>query len=128
MGICFATVEQSNVGVVESCGKFEKLARPGKKKRDYSFPRRIALLNTFFSSGCICLNPCTESIAGRVTLRIQQLDVRVETKTQDNVFVTVIVAVQVRLPLYIISSQFFLTLDTSICSITSYLSAFTMRK
>eukprot|EP01102_Stenamoeba_stenopodia_P004573 TRINITY_DN14875_c0_g1_i1.p1 TRINITY_DN14875_c0_g1~~TRINITY_DN14875_c0_g1_i1.p1 ORF type:complete len:284 (-),score=51.59 TRINITY_DN14875_c0_g1_i1:343-1194(-) len=72
MGICFATVEQSNVGVVESCGKFEKLARPG----------------------CICLNPCTETVAGRVTLRIQQLDVRVETKTQDNVFVTVIVAVQ----------------------------------
>jgi len=72
MGICFATVEQSNVGVVESCGKFEKLARPG----------------------CVCLNPCTESVAGRVTLRIQQLDVRVETKTQDNVFVTVIVAVQ----------------------------------
>eukprot|EP01102_Stenamoeba_stenopodia_P020775 TRINITY_DN8226_c0_g1_i1.p1 TRINITY_DN8226_c0_g1~~TRINITY_DN8226_c0_g1_i1.p1 ORF type:complete len:140 (+),score=12.71 TRINITY_DN8226_c0_g1_i1:128-547(+) len=72
MGICYAMIEQSTIGVVEDCGKFESLARPG----------------------CVCLNPCTGSVVARVSLRVQQLEVRVETKTQDNVFVTIVVAVQ----------------------------------
>lgn len=72
MGVCCSTVETSTMGVVESCGKFDRMARPG----------------------FVCLNPCSETISGRVNLRIQQLEVRVETKTQDNVFVNVIVAVQ----------------------------------
>jgi len=41
------------------------------------------------------LNPARcESLAGIVSLRIQQLDVTIETKTKDNVFVHVVVAVQ----------------------------------
>lgn len=35
-----------------------------------------------------------ERVAGTLSLRVQQLDVRCETKTRDNVFVTVIVSVQ----------------------------------
>jgi len=39
--------------------------------------------------------PCFgEAMAGTVSLRIQELDVKCETKTQDNVFVTVYVSVQ----------------------------------
>src|SRR5262245_16075906 len=38
--------------------------------------------------------PLVDHIAGRLNLRVQQLDVKVETKTEDNVFVHVIVAVQ----------------------------------
>jgi len=38
--------------------------------------------------------PFIDRIAGRLSLRIQQLDVRVETKTRDNVFVFVVVSVQ----------------------------------
>ena len=38
--------------------------------------------------------PWFESVAGRVNLRVQQFKVEVETKTQDNVFVRVIVSVQ----------------------------------
>jgi regulator of protease activity HflC (stomatin/prohibitin superfamily) len=72
MGLCCTTIEQSTIGLVEGCGKYDRLARPG----------------------LICLNPCTESVTGRVSLRVQQLEVRVETKTQDNVFVTVVIAVQ----------------------------------
>lgn len=37
--------------------------------------------------------PC-ESVAGRVSLRVQELKVKLETKTLDNVFVTVDVSVQ----------------------------------
>jgi len=43
MGICYATIGQSTVGIVEDCGKFERLARPG----------------------CTCLNPCTGSVVGK---------------------------------------------------------------
>jgi len=72
MGCC-ASVSQSKVGVVQRCGKFERLAQPG--------------LN--------CLNPCQfESLAGTVNMRIRQLDVTCETKTQDNVFVEITVSVQ----------------------------------
>lgn len=38
--------------------------------------------------------PIVDRIAGRLSLRIQQLDVRIETKTKDNVFVFVVVSVQ----------------------------------
>ena len=37
--------------------------------------------------------PCEQN-AGTVTFRVQQLDVRVETKTKDNVFLTAVVSVQ----------------------------------
>ena len=38
--------------------------------------------------------PIVDSVAGRLSLRIQQLDVVVETKTKDDVFVKVKVSVQ----------------------------------
>jgi len=72
MGIC-ASVEQANVGMIESCGKFTRTAPAG--------------LNF--------LNPCAcESISGTISLRIQQVDVTVETKSKDNVFVHLVVSVQ----------------------------------
>jgi regulator of protease activity HflC (stomatin/prohibitin superfamily) len=70
---CFAVVNQGNVGLVTSCGKFQRKA----------------------GSGCHILNPLIcEMVSGYVSTRIQQLDVSVETKTKDNVFVTCIVSVQ----------------------------------
>jgi len=38
--------------------------------------------------------PVIDQVVGRVSMRVQQLDVRVETKTKDNVFVFVVVSVQ----------------------------------
>ena len=35
-----------------------------------------------------------ERVAGKLSLRVQQLDVRVDTKTKDNVFVRIVVSVQ----------------------------------
>ncbi len=66
------TVEQQQAAIVQRFGKFARVAPAG-----LSFKV-----------------PFTESVAGRVNLRVQQLDVEVETKTRDNVFVKVVVSVQ----------------------------------
>lgn len=66
------TVRQQTAAIVERFGKFRKIATAG--------------LNIKI--------PVIDTIAGRVSLRVQQLDVRVETKTKDNVFVFVVVSVQ----------------------------------
>eukprot|EP00005_Dracoamoeba_jomungandri_P006075 CAMPEP_0174249876 /NCGR_PEP_ID=MMETSP0439-20130205/212_1 /TAXON_ID=0 /ORGANISM="Stereomyxa ramosa, Strain Chinc5" /LENGTH=297 /DNA_ID=CAMNT_0015329807 /DNA_START=67 /DNA_END=960 /DNA_ORIENTATION=+ len=72
MGCC-VSVGQSNIGIIQRCGKFNRVA-----------PAGLNILNP-----CLC-----ESMAGRVSLRIQQLDVLCETKTKDNVFVEINVSVQ----------------------------------
>ena len=66
------TVKQQTAALVERFGKFNKVA----------------------SAGLNFKIPFIDRIAGRLSLRVQQLDVRVETKTKDNVFVFVIVSVQ----------------------------------
>ena len=66
------TVTQQTAAVVERFGKFVRIAPAG--------------LNFKI--------PFIDRVAGRLSLRVQQLDVRVETKTKDNVFVFVIVSVQ----------------------------------
>nr|AHA84205.1 hypersensitive-induced response protein [Phaseolus vulgaris] len=68
-------VDQSNVAIKEHFGKFSDVLEPG----------------------CHCLPWCLGyQIAGGLSLRVQQLDVRCETKTKDNVFVTVVASVQYR--------------------------------
>ena len=71
---CFVCVRTQEVGVVEDLGQFKKLLDPGLH----------------------CITYPLQSIVGRMSLRIQQLDVLCETKTKDNVFVQVGVAVQYR--------------------------------
>ena len=68
----FFTVKQQTVVVVERFGKF------------------LSLRN----SGLHLKIPVVDRIAGKVNLRIQQLDVIIETKTKDNVFVKMKVSVQ----------------------------------
>lgn len=66
-------IPEDRVAVVEYFGKFSSLAHPG----------------------CLCLPvPCIWTHAGAVSMRIQQLNVRVETKTKDNVFISLVIAVQ----------------------------------
>jgi len=66
------TVKQSTAAVVERFGRFHSIKRPGLQFKI----------------------PFLDRVAGRLTLRVQQLDVLVETKTQDNVFVKLKVSVQ----------------------------------
>lgn len=68
----FFTVEQQSLALVERFGKFMRTAKPG--------------LNFKW--------PIVEKVAARVNLRVQQLDIKAETKTQDNVFVHIMVSVQ----------------------------------
>jgi len=69
---CFFTISTSEVGVIESWGKFNRLTQPGLG---------------------FVLCPM-EQLVGRLSFRVQQLDVRVETKTLDNVFLVAVVSVQ----------------------------------
>ncbi len=65
-------VKQQQVAVVERFGKFIAIRNPGLH----------------------ILIPMVDRVAGRLSLRIQQLDVIVETKTKDDVFVQMKVSVQ----------------------------------
>jgi len=65
-------VPQQTMGVIERLGKFSRILGPG--------------LNFKI--------PIIERVAGKESIRIRQLDVPVETKTQDNVFVNLGVSIQ----------------------------------
>lgn len=68
----FFTVEQRTTAIVQRLGKFVREAGPGLHVKV----------------------PFIDKVIGRVNLRVQQLDVKIETKTEDNVFVQMVVAVQ----------------------------------
>lgn len=66
------TVEQQTVAIVQRLGRFHTASGPGIH---FKFP-------------------VIDHIVSRLNLRVQQLDVAVETKTEDNVFVDMLVSVQ----------------------------------
>jgi regulator of protease activity HflC (stomatin/prohibitin superfamily) len=68
----FFTVKQQSSFIVERFGKFQSIRNSGLQLKV----------------------PIIDRIAGKVNLRIQQLDVIIETKTKDNVFVKLKVSVQ----------------------------------
>jgi regulator of protease activity HflC (stomatin/prohibitin superfamily) len=70
----FFTIDTAQVAVITRFGKFLRVAQPG--------------LNWKW--------PIIDSIAGRVSLRVNQINLTMETKTKDNVFVTIPISVQNR--------------------------------
>jgi regulator of protease activity HflC (stomatin/prohibitin superfamily) len=68
----FFTVQQRTAAIVQRFGKFVREVGPGIHAKI----------------------PIIDRVIGRISLRVQQLDVKIETKTQDNVFVQMVVAVQ----------------------------------
>ena len=68
----FFTVKQQSAAIVERFGRY----------------------NSIRQSGLHLKIPFIDRIAGKLNLRIQQLDVIIETKTKDNVFVKMKVSVQ----------------------------------
>ncbi|MDR2735363.1 MAG: SPFH domain-containing protein [Puniceicoccales bacterium] len=68
------TVEQQTCAIIERFGKFIRIAYPGLQFKI----------------------PIIDGIRARLSLRINQLDVNVETKTNDNVFINILVSVQYR--------------------------------
>ena len=70
----FFTVDTAQVAIITRFGKFLRVANPG--------------LNWKW--------PMIDSIAGRISLRVNQITLTMETKTKDNVFVTIPISVQNR--------------------------------
>ena len=68
----FFTVEQAHAGIVQRLGKFSRIAPPGLNFK----------------------MPFLDTVVANLTLQVQQLDVKVETKTKDNVFVQIPISVQ----------------------------------
>lgn len=91
------TVKQQTAKVVERLGKFHSIR----------------------SAGLHLKIPVIDKIAGKVNLRIQQLDVMVETKTKDNVFVDIKISVQYKVIEQSIYNAFY-KLDNPTDQITAY--------
>src|SRR5579871_4998378 len=70
----FFTVSTSEVAVITRFGKFLRVAEPGLNWK----------------------RPFFDSVAGLVSLRVNQITLTMETKTKDNVFVTIPISVQTR--------------------------------
>jgi regulator of protease activity HflC (stomatin/prohibitin superfamily) len=70
----FLTVNTAEVAIITRFGKFLRVAEPG--------------LNWKW--------PLIDSVAGRISLRVNQISLTMETKTKDNVFVTIPISVQNR--------------------------------
>ncbi len=91
------TVKQQTAAIVERFGKFHSIRNPGL---------HIKI-------------PIVDKISGKLSLKIQQLDVLVETKTKDDVFTRIKVSVQYQ----VIKNQVydaFYRLDNPYSQITSY--------
>jgi len=76
-GLCIVvsglfTVEQQTRAIVERFGKFQKVAGPGLHFKV----------------------PVVDRVAGRITHRVRELEVKVESKTRDDVFVDILIATQ----------------------------------
>ncbi|BCD89886.1 protease [Francisella halioticida] len=72
MACSISLVETQSVNIIERFGKFVRIQKAGLNFRI----------------------PFIERVAGKVSLRVQQLDIIAETKTRDNVFVHIKVSVQ----------------------------------
>jgi regulator of protease activity HflC (stomatin/prohibitin superfamily) len=68
----FFTVQTSEVAIVQRLGKFARVAGPGLNWK----------------------TPWLETVVRRMSLKVLQFDLQVETKTQDNVFVQIHVSIQ----------------------------------
>jgi regulator of protease activity HflC (stomatin/prohibitin superfamily) len=64
---CVYCISTSEVGIVGKLGKFDRIE----------------------DAGCHCINPCSETLQGRLSLRVQQIECRVDTKTFDNALVVI---------------------------------------
>ena len=94
----FFIVKQQSAAVVERFGKFVSIRQSGLQIKI----------------------PIVDSVAGRLSLRIQQLDVVVETKTKDDVFVKLKVSVQFKVIKEKVYDAFY-KLDNPADQITSFI-------
>ena len=92
----FFTVRQQTAVSIERFGKFESIRHSGLQMKI----------------------PIIDKIAARISLKIQQLDVIVETKTLDDVFVKIKVSVQ-----FVLSKKKYMMLSINLSTHTTKLPA-----
>ncbi|MGJ8548423.1 SPFH domain-containing protein [Winogradskyella undariae] len=97
LGLSFFVVKQQTAAIIERFGKF----------------------NSIRHSGLQLKIPFVDKIAGKLSLKIQQLDVIIETKTLDDVFVKLKVSVQYKVVTESVYDAFY-KLDYPHDQITSY--------
>jgi len=83
------TVETAQVAIVQRLGKFARVAGPGLNWK----------------------TPMIEAVVKRMSLKVQQFDVQVETKTQDNVFVQIPVSIQYKVMPEAVEAAFYKLTD-----------------
>jgi len=93
----FFTVKQQSAAIIERFGKFHSIRHSGLQMKI----------------------PIVDRVAGRMSLKIQQLDVLVETKTLDDVFVRLKISVQFKVIAEKVYDAFY-KLDYAHDQITSY--------
>jgi regulator of protease activity HflC (stomatin/prohibitin superfamily) len=81
----FFTVQTAEVAIVQRLGKFARVAGPGLNWK----------------------TPYLETVVKRMSMKVQQFDVQVETKTQDNVFVQIPVSIQYKVIPDAVESAFY---------------------
>lgn len=99
--VFFATVkvvQEKSAKVVQRLGSFSRILHPG-------------------INFCI---PFVETVAGTVSLKVQQLDVHIETKTKDDVFVKLQISVHVQIMKNRVREAFY-ELDDPYSQISSYI-------
>ncbi|HEY4979055.1 MAG TPA: SPFH domain-containing protein [Candidatus Acidoferrum sp.] len=85
----FFTVETAQVAIVQRPGKFARVAGPGLNWK----------------------TPLIEAVVRRMSMKVQQFDVQVETKTQDNVFVQIPVSIQYKVMPEAVEAAFYKLTD-----------------
>src|SRR5271165_2831142 len=85
----FFTVETGQVAIVQRLGKFARVAGPGLNWK----------------------TPLIENVVTRMSMKVQQFDVQVETKTQDNVFVQIPVSIQYKVMPEAVEAAFYKLTD-----------------
>src|SRR5579862_9863835 len=93
----FFTVRTAQVAIVTRFGKFVRVAQPGLNWK----------------------TPFLEAVAGQMSLRVNQITLIVETKTRDNVFVTIPISIQNRVRPETVYDAFYKLSDPS-AQIKSY--------
>lgn len=89
------------------------------KQQTAAIVERFGRFNSVRNSGLQIKIPIIDRIAGRINLKIQQLDVIVETKTKDDVFVHLKVSVQYQVMRANVYDAFY-KLESPAAQITSY--------
>jgi regulator of protease activity HflC (stomatin/prohibitin superfamily) len=94
---CYTCVHQSDLAIIEQCGKFSRVAAPG----------------------CHCLVPCRDR-AKPVSLRLQCLKFVITSKTKDNMFVSCDISVNLQVIAEAVVNAFY-SLESSNQVIEAYL-------